>query len=473
MRFFSPPRALHLAVLCAGLLSCTEESAPAPLPVTEPANLEEFDPQVVELIENQLELVRVLPFDVVRRRNLALALEANSLWTDGVAAWETVLQMEPGDVNYRYHHAFCVDKTGETERALELLQGIVADRPSFPAAQFHLGMLLLDDGRFDEARVAFRVADAQTSAHPAPAAALAELDFNLENYAAAEEAARRSISIAPDYRPAHFVLGKILRATGRVEEAQQELNRGMESVASYLPTPLTGARADLERGYAKDMSEASKMLDAGRADLAVDLLKSVVERHPGDASAETNLGVAYTHFGRPDLAKQVLLGVIERDPTNFGAYLNLAAAQIDLGELVEAMTNVNQAIAHAPDVGRAYLVKAQIFTTMGRNEDAYRALVKAQTLDTTDAQIQSKLGNAAWKMRRDEDALAHFQAAAALDPSDVRAYLNIAKLHLLQKRAAEANEAYQHAREIDPQSPYVKDFEAWWSQVKQQQSEGR
>lgn len=473
MRFFSLPRALHLAVLCAGLLSCTEQAAPTAPPIVEPAHLEAYDSQVVELIEAQLELARAMPFDVVRRRDLALALEANALWSDSVAAWETVLQMEPDDVNYRYHHAFCVDKTGETSHALELLRGIVADRPSFPAGQFHLGMLLLDEGRFEEARQAFRVAEAQTSGHPAPAAALAEIDFNLENYAAAEEAARRSISIASDYRPAHFVLGKILRATGRLEEAEQELNRGMEAATTYLPTPLSGARADLERGYTRDMSEAGKHIQSGRPDLAVELLKRVVKNHPDDSSAAINLAVAYTHFGRPDKAKEVLLEVIENDAENFGAYINLAAAEIDLGELIEAMSHVNQAIEHAPEIGRAHLVKAQIFSSMERHEDAYRALLKAQTLDTTDAQIQAKLGNAAFKLRRDDDALAHFRQAVALNPDDIRSHLNIAKLCLLQKRAEEANAAYQRAREIDPQSPYIKDFEAWWNQVKQQQSEGR
>ncbi|MCA8981301.1 MAG: tetratricopeptide repeat protein [Planctomycetes bacterium] len=466
MRLFSPTRALHLAVLCAGLLSCTKQAATAPPSVSEPENLADYDPQVVELIESQIGLVRALPLDVVRRRNFALALEANSLWSDSVAAWETVMQMEPDDVNYRYHHAYCVDKTGETSRALELMQGIVNDRPSFPAAQFHLGMLLLDLGRFEEARQAFRVADAQTSKHPAPAAAIAEVEFNIENYEAAEEAARRSIEIASDYRPAHFALGKILRATGRVEEAEQELNRGMEAVVTYLPTPLTNVRTDLERGYTKDMNDAGKMLESGRPDLAVALLEGVVERHPGDASASINLGVAYTHFGRPDKAKATLSTVIEQDPENFGAYINLAAAEIDLGELIEAMAHVNKAIEFAPDVGRAYLVKAQVFTTMARHQDAYNALLKAQTLDTTDAQIQAKLGNAAWKLRKDEAALQHFRSAVALNSEDQMSYLNIAKLCIVLDRPAEANDAYQQARELDPNSPLIKDFEGWWSRVK-------
>jgi len=472
MRPFSSARTLHLAVLCAGLLACTEPSADAPPPIPDLTNAGQYDTQVVELVQSQIDLARALPFDATRRRNLALALEANSLWSEGVAAWEAALQLEPDNEYYRYHHAYCVDKTGEPERARELLEGIVADRPSFPAAQYHLGLLLLDAGRFAEADTCFRVAEAQTKGHPAPAAGLAEAEFNLENYDEAEVAARRSIEIASDYRPAHFVLGKILRAKGQLVEAEKELNRGMEAVPLYMPTPLTGPRADLERGFTKDMREAGEMLDNNRPDLAVKLLESVVERHPDDVPARVNLGVAYTHMGKPERAKENLLIAIEMDPNHFGAYTNLAAAEIDLGLLLEAMTHANQAIQIAPEIGRAHLVKAQIFTQMGRHEDAYRTLLKAQTLDTTDAQIQSKLGNSAWALRKDEAALAHFREAAALNPSDVRSQLNIAKLCILHQRLEEANEAYQTARSVDPNSPFVKDFEAWWTQVKAD-SQGR
>ena len=136
-------------------------------------------------------------------------------------------------------------------------------------------------------------------------------------------------------------------------------------------------------------------------------------------------------------AKATLSTVIEQDPENFGAYINLAAAEIDLGELIEAMAHVNKAIEFAPDVGRAYLVKAQVFTTMARHQDAYNALLKAQTLDTTDAQIQAKLGNAAWKLRKDEAALQHFRSAVALNSEDQMSYLNIAKLCILLDRPAD------------------------------------
>jgi tetratricopeptide (TPR) repeat protein len=220
------------------------------------------------------------------------------------------------------------------------------------------------------------------------------------------------------------------------------------------------------------MKDADNLLANNQADAAVKLLTSMLERHPNDVPVMVNLGVAYTHAGRPDKAKELLLAATELEKNYVVAYINLAAAEISLGQLLDAMTHINVAIAHAPDLGRAHITKAQIFTDMDRHEDAYRTLLHAQTLDTTDAQIQIKLGNSAWKQRMDEAALNHFRQAVALDPANIKAHLNIAKLCISMQRLEEANEAYRAARDIDPNDPFVRDFEAWWTKLKQQ-STGR
>lgn len=468
MRFSSLPRALHLAVWCAGLLSCSKQVAAPPPPLPVLTNAGQYDRAVVDLVQSYIDVARSSPTDAVRRRDIALAMEANSMWADSVPAWESAIALAPTDQDYRYHQAFCLYKLGEPAEARVLLEAIVIDYPVFPAAQYLLGLLLIEEGRFEAARERLRVTDLIAAGHPGPPNLLAEVEFHFENYAEAEELARRSLAIAPDFRPAHFTLGKTLRAMGRLEEAQRELDQGMEAKPAYLPTSLTKLRDSLERGFTKDIRTASQYLDEGRADKAVEVLVSLVERYPEELPAWINLGVAYTHAGQPAKAKEVLLTAIEMDPNHFGAYLNLAAAEIDLGELLDAMTHVNQSIAAAPDIGRAYVVRAQIYTQMGRDEDAYRALLKAQSLDTTDAQVLAKLGSCAWKLNKQDEALNYFRSCVALDTSNIGAHLNIAKIYITQGRSQEATEAYNRARAVNPESPLVKDFDAWWKQVSQQ-----
>jgi len=464
MRLSLSSRAIGLVLACAVLPACPKPAEPAP-PVTRFATSGEVDPEVTELVNSYIELALARPSDAGRRRDLALAYEANALYAEALSEWKNALQLSPDEFVWHYHYARCIDQNREPQQALEILTEIVRDHPSLAAAQHHYGVLLLDQGRFEEAREPFRVARALTPRIPFPVGGLAEVEFNLDNYAEAERLAREALQLDATYRRAHFVLGKALRAQGRREEAERELKLGTEASVGYVPSPLTKQRRGMERGFTRRMSEAEKLISAGQSAKAIEILTEVVRLYPEELPARVNLAVAHTHLARPGKAKEILLEVIEMEPDHFGAHINLAAAEIDLGQILEAMQHVNKAIEVAPDIGRGYLVKAQIYTEMGNKQAAYEMLLVAQRLDTSDPQMQIKLGKAASVLGQPERALEHYRKAADLSPENVMVQLNIAKLCILLQDSDGANAAYRRAREIDASHRMVKDFEEWWREV--------
>lgn len=457
-RIFSR-RARHLAVLCAVLAACGGSPPPEPPPILDISNIGDVDHEIVELVEDKVAATRAVPTDATRRRDLAMALEANKLYGEARIAWEAALALNPDEVLWRFHHAETVKWSGDVPEALELMRGVVADRPSLAAAQFSLARMLIENGEFEAAEPCLRVAMSRQPQHPAPPTAMAELNLQLDRLDEAERFARQAVGIAPDYAEGHFVLGKVLRARGDMVGAQRELALGANAKTAFLSSPLKPEFDKLERGFTVRNSEATSLLESGRPDLAAPLLEALVRDYPDDVAAAVNLGVAYTHMNESEKAREHLLSLVDRFPDQASVYINLAAAEINLDMRLEAMQHVNKAIELAPELGRSYLAKAQMYTDMGRHREAYDTLFEAHRLDTNDAQILVKLGNAAWMLEDRELALQHFEQCVALDPRNQRALLNISMLSIASGRSARAQQAYADAKAIDPNSAFIKDFE--------------
>jgi predicted Zn-dependent protease len=69
---------------------------------------------------------------------------------------EAMLVDEPHDPFLRYALAMELEKEGEHERSLELMQGLMSDEPPHVPSFFMAGQHLAAQGRTDEARGALR-----------------------------------------------------------------------------------------------------------------------------------------------------------------------------------------------------------------------------------------------------------------------------------------------------------------------------
>src|SRR5205814_1785551 len=111
-------------------------------------------------------------------------------------------------------------------------------------------------------------------------ASLAHILMNYDwNWAAAEKEFKRSIELKPDYATAHeWYAIHYLTATGRFEEAVQEMKRALElEPASLVMNTFMGAT----------------LYYAGRYDEAIDQCRRTIEMDPNFAVAHWHLGLAY------------------------------------------------------------------------------------------------------------------------------------------------------------------------------------
>jgi cytochrome c-type biogenesis protein CcmH/NrfG len=69
---------------------------------------------------------------------------------------EEFVAQDPNDSFSRYALALELEKENKTQEALPQLREVLARDPSYVAAYFHLGRLLVQTGLIDEARDAYR-----------------------------------------------------------------------------------------------------------------------------------------------------------------------------------------------------------------------------------------------------------------------------------------------------------------------------
>ena len=179
-----------------------------------------------------------------------------------------------------------------------------------------------------------------------------------ERLAAAEAAAIKALSLAPQYALAHHCLGVILGFTDRAEEGIAECQRALA-----IDRNFAGAHATI--GFLKVL--------VGRAEETEAHVQEALRRSPRDTYAFEWLkfvGIAKCALGRYDEGMVWLRRSIETNRNNPTSHLFLAAALAALGRLEVARAAAREALTHNPQFtiagardillsARSYLVEGE------------------------------------------------------------------------------------------------------------------
>lgn len=164
---------------------------------------------------------------------------------------------------------------------------------------YELGTDLSDQGRWDEAVVAYH----------------------------------KALEINPSCADAYHLLGHALRSMGKLDEAIDAYQTAIE-VNPYLPLPFC------------DLGNALR--ERGRLDEAIAAYQTAIGIHPGHPLACNNLGSALSRMGALDAAVALFWKVISSNPRYADAYSNLGDALQAQGNVIKAITIYREAIELDP-----------------------------------------------------------------------------------------------------------------------------
>ena len=192
-------------------------------------------------------------------------------------------------------------------------------------------------------------------------ASLAHILMNYDwNWSAAEKEFKRSIELTPDYATGHqWYAIHYLTATGRFEEAVQEMKKALElEPASLVMNTFMGAT----------------LYYAGRYDEAIDQCRRTIEMDPNFAVAHWHLGLAYEQKQVLDAATEEFKKAISLSGGSplMKAALGRAYAKSQKKHEANEMLNELNELSKQQYVS-AYEV-ATIYVALGNNEQAFQLL---------------------------------------------------------------------------------------------------
>ncbi len=227
-----------------------------------------------------------------------------------------------------------------------------------------------------------------------------------------------------------------LRALGYVAVSTGSF---VESVGKPLPDPkdrlqvaqlITEAMADGQHGRYEEslrkLREAEKMepslmtiqylmaLDYYRMkdfSLAFEHFKTTLHLDPKFALATYYLGLTQVQLADLDGAAASFQHALELDPTNFSAAYNLGAILLKKNRVDDALRQFQRAVEINPNYAQAYEALGELDLYLKRTDEAVRALERAVELEPDFAKAHYNLGRAYQAQGRNADAQREFLRA--------------------------------------------------------------
>lgn len=246
-----------------------------------------------------------------------------------------------------------------------LYESILAKNPDCWMARNNLGIVLLDDGHFEEA--VFQLEKA-LKIHPDMAEArnnLGNVLTKLKRYDEAKQHLERAIQLMPRYPEAHNNLGVLALAQDKYDEALAHFDAALKLNAKY-------AVAHRNRGYT--------LAKEGRVGEAIPSFEAALRCDPDFGEAHLNLAIALMLIGRFPESVPHFERTLALNPENAVAYDTYGRALAEVGRFNEAIIQYDKALRLDPDFEEAHLNLAIALKSTGRNEEAEYQLSEVKRL---------------------------------------------------------------------------------------------
>ncbi|MGY8631823.1 tetratricopeptide repeat protein [Bradyrhizobium sp. 14AA] len=267
-----------------------------------------------------------------------------------------------------------------------------------------------------------------------PAAASA---YGQGKYAETEALCRQVLQAIPDHFDATHLLGLSVQQGGRLEEAQQLLER-----AIAIDPRSHEAHNNLAAVYF-----VLQKFEAARA-----CQEKAIALKPNFAPALTGLGNTLLQMNLPEQAIEMYDRAIKLKPDYADALCNRGLAELALGQFDRARQSFERAVLFQPRHAEALVGKGVVSIELKHYDEAEAALAAALAIRPGSPKVLAHRGRLNFALSRPERAAADFDAALALAPKLEVALRGKAEVSLSMGNTAQAILACKTLLEENPRS---------------------
>ena len=371
---------------------------------------------------------------------------------------------------------------GQGERAIKLLNRAIDLDTTSSDPYFAKGLLLLNQKRLSEAEETVRAGLARV---PESAVGYYHLGRILLDEGKGEEAAaslERAIAVNASFEPAYLALSSIYESRQAPDRAIAVLRKYLQSVNPrnrgirhqlirvYMATKdFRGARNELNDLLAEDPSDLDAQLrlailygEEKEYPKAIDQLTQILKARPTELKIRDYLGYLYEESKDTKKAVETYTFNIQLEPSYFEGHLHLGMLFYRLKQFPEAITHLTQALTINAKQPEAHIVLGLTYLQKDQFDDAARALEEGIKQNPKSADLHFNLGTVYDKLNRFDDVVRVMEDAIKLDPhhADALNYLG----YSYAERGVKIDQALsltKRAVALKPSNGYYVDSLAW------------
>ena len=291
----------------------------------------------------------------------------------------------------------------------------VIPRAPFPLAYNNMGMVQLENKKYDDALRSFEQA---LKLKPQYADAFYNMGVAYHHQGDREKAIasyRQAIRVKPDYLDAYINLGTEFLDKGMVDSALAQYRRALSFDSTFAKAHYTIAQtlvaqkrydegiSSYRKSLAFDPTNADAWYNLGVAyekqahlDDAIASYAHCIALKPQYLDALLNLGNAYMERGDPAKAIETYARAIAAHPNSADAYYNLGYALYSVGDVPRARSAFEAAIRSDSSCAKAYHNLAVVYDHEGNAQEAIAMLRRAAQLGFEESQQQLRTKGISW-----------------------------------------------------------------------------
>lgn len=404
--------------ICVIVLGCDQEKQLSPLP---DFPLDTLEPMVKEQFSKAILAAKNNPNSAKASGRLGMIFHAYGYHVNAKQCYERAVQLDSENWKWHYYLGLVLAENGEWSEASAEFDDVLELRPDDLPALIYKADANRQQNLLESALVGYlkvlRLDIDIAIAHYGAARTLVSMD-DLEVALIHLELA---IELAPRYGSARYLLGQTLRKLGRPDEARQQLQLAQEQRDESPPLrdPLAAALDDLKIGANELLHQGIELLQAGKIDQAITLLKESISIDSELAEANAQLGAAYLQKNEFELAKSFLRQAIKIDSDFADAIYNLGLIAHREKELTEAVARFEEVVNLRPDHFDAHLGLGIDLIPLGQTDSAIEHLFLASSAKPLDPRPYLRLGTALSSLGRFGEAINALEIGHKRLPDDL------------------------------------------------------
>ena len=390
---------------------------------------------------------------------------------------EHARKQDPNSIDMLVGLARCYYELGRDDDALKLYQQAIAQNAASWEAQYYLGRIQLESGRYAEAVEPLGKAN---NLKPDDPDTISSFGIALSKSGRAAEAITyltRIVALKRYIKEDFYYLGEAYANDQQWLKAAEVFKQGADLRGIdahgyfYWATSLfdAGKLDEALDGYTKARSVDYSVSHSGTfryiaeiyrlrgmPDKALAHYQSFLQREPNDVEALFQAGYISFKLDQVDQAQDYFRKLIAVDPKHAGGAANLAALEarynekhIGRNEKTPGIT-LREVVQANPNSVEAHVNLGAQFITEGVYPEALTMLERAVSLRPNSAAVQYDLGLAQLKNKKYEEAITSLKKALELKPEWPDAYNNLGLAYAGLNRWKEAVTAYREALRLVP-----------------------